>query len=277
MIYYNVKEGQDFADEFVPEECDLAGAGPAKEWAASFVGRRLRKPKNDEEIPAEWENPSWDKEDRVRGNFRSWIKILYSRVRICRKVFLDAQAYKTGSFVTYRNSTPEIVTPAENAPEQTRKRLPSSMKELAALLAAPGKICKYDFGSKAIPRSGPGVTAVGARKAWKYVVAHAVARALVAREYGMEFTTADIASSCLEDWKTLSYFKHYSDALPDPGDPSGTIAVFIEKDVGPEAKYMSRFAGHPWCVASFITWLRNAKYTLYLPKEKERKKKETKE
>lgn len=247
-------------DEVVVQEEDLASlvADNAYEWARRLVDQRTRcTPDFPKDTPKEWR---WD--DPGYAEYLDWVTRMNRLKRSLYGVYADNRDKYRGAFhIECVNNTYNIVEDAK--PEQkATKRLPSSMRDLAAELACPGKLSKYDFGTRSITKSAPRSSVAGAKKAWKYVVAFAIARALIARENGVEYTTADIASSCREDWDTLAWFKYYRAVLPEPEDPTGNISCFMDRAVDCDAQYLQKFKGNKWNAPAFITWLRNSKYDL---------------
>lgn len=257
MIYYYKGPNK---DEVVIQEDDLKSlvSDTAFEWARRLVGTPVRcAPGLPTDMPKEWK---WD--DPCYSEYRNWIDRMDGLRKTLYGIYVQNRDTVHGPFhIECEGGTYNIVADGKAAQEAT-KRLPSSMKELAAELACPGKISKYDFGTRSITKSAPRSSEAGAKKAWKYVTAFAIARALIARENGVEYTTADIAASCREDWNTLAWFKYYRAVLPEPEDPTGNISCFMDKTVECDAQYLQKFKGNKWSAPAYITWLRNSKYDL---------------
>lgn len=158
---------------------------------------------------------------------------------------------------------PKATTPApvhETVPQEPQKqheykKVPSTMRELSNLCGCFGKCCKYEIGVKAVSPAGHTPTVDGASKAWKKNAILAVARALVAREYGKNFVTSDVVTSIKEDWDTKSNLKKYREVLPEGEPVTEFVRGFIEGNIESEAAYLSKFKGVRWSIVPYLKYI----------------------
>lgn len=166
--------------------------------------------------------------------------------------------------------TPTVATGADpvnpvDEPGVETVELPSTMSALTRMLPCMSKRCsKYDFGLRTVGHAvtRPSITAT--IRAYRKVVLLAVARALVARSFGVEFSSRAVIMAVVKDWTNDSQMKLYSEVMnehrADPvvrevvAEMQKTIIDFIDGNVDCKYSFMSEWKGHKWSIESFLKY-----------------------
>lgn len=146
--------------------------------------------------------------------------------------------------------------------------LPSSMPTLSRLLCD-GKSCsKYDFGIRTIPHAKTKPSITTTLKAYRKVVLLAVARALVARSFNMEFSLAEVKRAIRKDWTQNSQTRLYCQVMNEHRSTPMVMEVvtemtqevvqFINGNVGTRYSFMKEWEGNRWTLKAFLrySWTR---------------------
>lgn len=143
--------------------------------------------------------------------------------------------------------------------------LPSTMASLTRALSCMGKRCsKYDFGIRTVPHAASKPSINTTIRAYKKVVLLAVARALVAREFGMEFSRKSVIKGIRKDWTNNSQTKRYHEVMNEHrSDPvvravvtemQEAIADFIDGNVKTNCAFMNEWEGKRWSIKAFLRY-----------------------
>ena len=158
---------------------------------------------------------------------------------------------------------PEAVPEPPSKPEPNKpfNKLPSTMKELSKLVGTFSYCAKYDFGVGELPKmpSNKIPTAKKAKAVAEKMMLFAVARALVAREYNVGFSTDDIIRSVMDDWNRYSRLSPYRAVMPEIPWLKYAVTGFIEKPIGKsmaeKIKWLSEYVGQMWSIKTVIRYI----------------------
>jgi hypothetical protein len=166
--------------------------------------------------------------------------------------------------------TPKVATGAEpvkplEEPGVETVELPSTMAALTRMLSCMSKrSSKYDFGVRTVAHAVAKPTITATIKAYRKVVLLAIARALVARKFGMEFSTRAVIRAVAKDWRNSATLKRYSEVMGEHrADPivrevvtemQKTIIDFIDGNVDCKYSFMSEWKGQKWSIESFLKY-----------------------
>lgn len=155
-----------------------------------------------------------------------------------------------------------LVEPREEQKEDTP--LPSSMKALENMLGISDRFASpYDFSLRNVkPSTKPSVNS--AILAYRTATVLAIARALVARHYGKEFSSEQVKASLRRDFSTYAILKpsleilQKNSSLLSVGEMLKRCDLDIDNYIGGEVKvtanYMAKYYGQPWNIESFIRY-----------------------
>ena len=143
--------------------------------------------------------------------------------------------------------------------------LPSTMAALTRMLSCMGKrSSKYDFGVRTVAHAVAKPTIMATIKAYRKVVLLAIARALVARKFGMAFSTRAVIRAVAKDWRNSATLKRYSEVMDEHrADPvvrdvvtemQKAIIDFIDGNVDCKYSFMSEWKGQKWSIESFLKY-----------------------
>lgn len=163
---------------------------------------------------------------------------------------------------------PGVSTGADpGKPVEEARIIPSTMAGLKKILPCLGKRCSsYDFGVRTVGHAVTTPTLEATMRAYRKVALLAIARALVARSYGVEFSVEDVKRTIDNDWNRNSYMKLYAEVmLGNMGmaairrcieETEKMVANFIEGKVNVSKKVMADFKDQRWSVEAFLkyTW-----------------------
>lgn len=152
------------------------------------------------------------------------------------------------------------------APENTNDGtpLPSSMRALENMLGIGGRFASpYDFSLRNIcPSRTPSVNA--AMRAYWTATVLAIARALVARHYGKDFSPEQVKSSLKRDFSTYANLKPAFEIIQNNASLltvcdmlkrcDEDIDNYIGGTVLVTARYMANYYGQPWSIEAFIKY-----------------------
>lgn len=165
-------------------------------------------------------------------------------------------------------ATPTVASGADpGKPTEEARIIPATMAGLKKILPCLGKRCSsYDFGVRTVAHAVTTPSLDATMRAYRKVALLAIARALVARSYGVEFSVEDVKRTIDNDWNTNSYLKLYSDVmLGNMGmaairkcieSTDNMVTNFIEGKVNVSKKVMADFKDQRWGVEAFLkyTW-----------------------
>lgn len=173
---------------------------------------------------------------------------------------MEAPAMSTGADPS--KPVVPLLKPQEETKDDTP--LPSSMKALENMLGISGRFASpYDFSLRNIkPSRNPSVNS--AMKAYCSATVLAIARALVARHYGKEFSKEQVKASLRMDFSTYANLKpsleilQKNSSLLSVGEMlkrcETAIDNYIDGDVKVTANYMANYYGKPWSIEAFIRY-----------------------
>ena len=163
---------------------------------------------------------------------------------------------------------PGVSTGADpGKPTEEARIIPATMAGLKKILPCLGKRCSsYDFGVRTVGHAVTTPTLDATMRAYRKVALLAIARALVARSYGVEFSVEDVKRTIDNDWNKNSQLKLYAEVmLGNMGTAAirkcieateNMVANFIEGKVNVSKKVMADFKDQRWSVEAFLkyTW-----------------------
>lgn len=178
-----------------------------------------------------------------------------------------------------------VEAPAEETKEEPREApgedrpMPETMPELWKEFNLIGKgKSKYDFGVKTVSAPGHSPTIDASLKAYEKVVILAIARALVARNYGFEYGPDKVRESAKSSFRRLARFARFRDCIKEHPEAIGRIREifsqvdrFISGKVDVQANYMLKWSGQKWSIEAFLKYMGKARLVTFRKVEKTKK------
>ena len=173
---------------------------------------------------------------------------------------MEAPAMSTGADPS--KPVVPLVEPQEEPKDDAP--LPSSMKALENMLGISDRFASpYDFSLRNIrPSRTPSVNS--AMLAYRTATVLAIARALVARHYGKEFSKEQVKASLRRDFSTYANLKPSLETLQNNSSLlsvgemlkrcDADIDNYIGGDVKVTANYMAKYYGETWNIEEFIRY-----------------------